>query len=215
MPRSTKEWEITCDKKTFKTVREKEKFPYIVALARAVNAINAAHSPLLRSSKVETPERIRNGMNSYFFASALIYEGLSLIRRMNKAFVDDEDFQNGLRTLLKDPVAQEIELRHLNPARNHAVFHFLPNEFKKAIDKAGGDRFVFVVAIGKKKRALHYAYADVLTAEMLVGVPCDDPTFWSTFESAARQTSELVIKFTNDSENLIGKYLKMFGFKRE
>src|SRR5450432_1215181 len=83
------EWEITCDKETFAKVRQEEKFAYIVALARAVNALYAVHSLLPQQPQTETPERVRNGMNSYFFASALLYEGLSLIRKMNKPFADD------------------------------------------------------------------------------------------------------------------------------
>ena len=215
MQRSTKEWEITCDRQTFAKVRKEGKFPYIVALARAVNALNAVHSLLLSSPKNETPERVRNGMNSFFFASSLLYEGLSLIRKMNRVFADDVGFQNGLRMLLKDPVARKIEQSHLNPARNRAVFHFLPDEFKKAISKAADDRNVFIVAMGKKRRALHYAYADVLAAEMLVGMPSDNPEFWHTFKNAAKETVDLLIKFANDAENLIGDYLKATGFKRE
>ena len=58
---------ITCDKETFVKVRREEKFAYIVALARAVNALNAVHSLLPVPPQAETPERVRNGMNSYFF----------------------------------------------------------------------------------------------------------------------------------------------------
>jgi len=134
---------------------------------------------------------------------------------MKKPFKDDTTFRNGLLQLLKNPVAQKVEQTHLNPARNHAVFHFLPDKFKSAIDKNPDDRYVFVAAIGKKKGSLHYSYADVITAEMLVGAPSDDAKFWATFEHAAKETSDLVIKFANDAEELMGNYLKDWGFKRE
>jgi len=209
------EWEITCDKETFAKVRREVKFPYIVALARAVNAFNAVHSLFLHSPPTETPERVRNGMNAYFFGSALLYEGLSLIRKMTKPFADDDDFRNGLHALLRDPAAQKIEQSHLNPGRNHAIFHFLPEEFEKAIGKAVDDRQVFAAAIGKKKKDLHYSYADVLAAEILVGIPIDKPEFWITFEKAAEETQELIIKFASDAEELIGNYLKAWGFERE
>jgi hypothetical protein len=215
MPRAVKEWEITCDGETFKNVRRNEKFPYVVALARSVNALNSAHSLLMSGSKSETPERVRNTMNSYFFAGALLYEGLGLVRKMIKPFADDIAFQNGLRMILRNPVAQKIEQMHLNPARNHAVFHFLPDEFEKAIGKSPEDRNVFVVAIGKKKKSLHYAYADVLVAEMSVGLSSDDPAFWPSFDGVVKETTNLVIKFASDAEDLIGSYLKSAGFRRE
>ena len=209
------EWEIACDKETFAKVRQEVKFAYIVALARAVNALNAVHSLLLQSPQIETPERVRNGMNAYFFGSALLYEGLRLIRKMNKPFADDSEFRNGLHMLLRSPTAQRIERSHLNPARNHAIFHFLPDEFEKAIGRAVDDRQVFAAAIGKKKKNLHYSYADVLAAEILVGVSVDSPEFWVKFEKAAGETQELIIKFAGDAEDLIGNYLKAWGFKRE
>jgi hypothetical protein len=215
MATTSREWEINCDLGTSSNVRKEEKFPYIVALARAVNALKAAHSLLPSTRKAETPERLRNIMNSYFFSSALLYEGLRLIRRMNREFADDEVFQTGLRMLFKDPTALKIERDHLNPARNHAVFHFLPDEFRKAICKSDADRIVFVMGAGKKARSLHYGYADVLAAEILVGMSSDDPKFWATFNTAAKETGELVIKFTDDAELLIGTYLRTWGFKRE
>jgi hypothetical protein len=215
MPSPIKKWEVTCDRETFQRIRSEEKFPYVVALARAVNALYAIHSLLPLKPTSDSPARVRNGMNSYFFSSALLYEGLALVRRMKRIFKDDEIFKNGLLTLLKDPVAQRVEQNHLNPARNHAVFHFLPDKFKSAIDKGRDDRQVFIAAVGKKKSLLHYSYADVLAAEMLVGAPSDDPKFWSTFENAAKETSDFVIKFANDAEDLIGNHLKAWGFKRE
>jgi hypothetical protein len=121
---------------------------------------------------------------------------------MNKPFADDSDFQNGLLMLLKDPMAQKIEQDHLNPGRNHAIFHFLPGEFAKAIGKGIDDRHVFVAAMGKKKKDAHYSYADVLAAEVLVGVPADNPEFWVKFKRAAEETKELVIKFADDAEDL-------------
>jgi hypothetical protein len=212
---SEEEWEIACDRETFQRVRREAKFPYIVALARAVNAMNSIHSLLRRPPGPETPERVRNGINSYFFASALLYEGLILIRKMNSTFANDETFQGGLRMLLKDPVAQMVERDHLNSARNHVVFHFLPDEFKKAIDKSADDRQVFITGIGEKKGDLHYSYADTLAAEVIAGTSNDDPKFWSTFENAARDTSELLITFADEAEELIANYLGAWGFKRE
>jgi len=210
----TEEWEITCDPETFARVRKEEKFPYIVTLARAVNALNFIHTSMLSRPKAETPENVRNLVNSYLFASALLYEALNLVRKMNRTFADDNDFQTGLRMLLKSPIAQKIEQDHLNAARNHAVFHFLPDEFKTAIDKAKVDWNVFVTAMGKKNRSVHYAYSDVVAAEILVGMPSSEDAFWPAFTTVSEEISNLVLQFAKDAENLIGNYLKAWGFKR-
>jgi len=213
MPRTVREWEITCDRETFNNVRGDKKFCYIVALARSVNALYSAHSLLESGSQSETPERVRNNTNAYFFAGALLYEGLGLVRKMISPFADDIVFQDGLRMILRNPVAQKIEQMHLNPARNHAVFHFLPDEFEKATQKSPEGRNVFIVAIGKKK--MHYAYADILVAEMSVGLSSDDPAFWPSFEGVVKETTNLVLKFASDAEELIVNYLVSAGFRRE
>ena len=70
-------------------------------------------------------------MNAYLFASALLYEILKLIRRMNRTFHNDETFQKELRCLLKDPIAKKIEEAHLGPVRRKAVFHFDPMASQK------------------------------------------------------------------------------------
>ena len=73
----------------------------------------------------DDPAAQRDRLNSYLFGSAIIYEALKLVRAMNQPFLDDDDFQSGLRLLLKDRTAQQIERAHLNPARHQAVFHFI------------------------------------------------------------------------------------------
>jgi hypothetical protein len=215
MSSQSAEWRITCDRNVFEKCRRDPKFPFIVALARSVNALNSSHSLILRSFKVETPGIVRNRMNSYFFSSALLYEGIRLIRKMNRVFADDVSFQTGLRMLLKDPMAQKIEQGHLSPARNHAVFHFIPEEFKQAIRKESPPSCVFLGARGKKRMALHYSYADVVAAEMLVGFPADQQQFWPALQSASEETGSLLLRFADAAEELIGNYLKNWGFLRE
>jgi len=215
MPRLAKEWRITCDTTTLEKVRKQEKFPYIVSLARAVNALYSVHSLLLDPPKIDTPEVVRNRINSYLFGSALLYETIVLIRKMKRVFADDETFQKGLRMILKNSTAQMLEQSHLKAARNHAVFHFIPEEFGKAVNKADAGECIFVAARGKKKRAMHYAYADIVAAEMLVGVSVEDPTFVSVLNSAGTDTVNLLVKVTEDAEDLIVEYLKAWGFKRD
>ena len=69
--------------------------------------------------------------------------------------------------------------------------------------------------MGTKKKDLHYSYADVLTAEVLVELSEHDPQFWAMFEKAAEETRKLVIRFTRDAELLIALYLKLWGFMME
>jgi len=48
------------------------KFAYVVALARAVNALNAAHSLMVSTESKDTPAAQRDSMNSFFFIAGIL-----------------------------------------------------------------------------------------------------------------------------------------------
>lgn len=206
------EWKIVCDKGVFEKCRQDPKFPYIVALARVVNALNTSHSLITRKFKVDTPEVVRNRMNSFFLSSALLYEGLVLVRKMKRLFSGEPAFEYGLRLLLRDPAAQRVERMHLNPARNHAVFHFLPEKFEDAIKLENHPSCMFIAAIGTQNKHVHFAYADVVAAEMLVGISSDKDEFWPAVRNASEETGALITKFAVAAEQLIVPYLRASGF---
>ncbi len=205
-------WRVSCSQKKFDECKKDEKFPFIVALARAVNAMNFVHSAMLVAGDKPDPESQRGRINSYFFASALLYEILSLIRSMGKAFKDDAEYQNGLRLMLKDKTAQRVEQMHLNPVRNRAVFHFLPEYFGSTIENATCNNCDFVYGLGNKRKDLYYPFADIIAAEILVGFSSDNEQFYQALGQAMADTRDLVIRFTDQAELFIAHYVKRWGF---
>jgi hypothetical protein len=103
------DWQVKCDQATFERCKNDDKFAYIVTLARAVNAVYFVHSAISNLGEDRGPGAMRDRFNSYLFGSAIMYEALELIRKMNQPFSQDEVFQNGLRLLLKDKAAKHIE----------------------------------------------------------------------------------------------------------
>lgn len=207
------DWRIECDHATFEKARLDPKFPLIVALARAVNALHFVNSAMVHAGKDDAPENARDRLNSYFFASAIMYEAIKLIRAMVRPFKDDVLFGNGLLVILRDPVAQKIEQDHLNPARNNAVFHFLPETFAEMINSATVDTCTFIMCRGELNMGLHYSYADVVTAEILVGFAADTEEFYDVLSKAMAGTRDLVTRFSDHAEHLIAQRTKDWGFK--
>jgi hypothetical protein len=207
------DWMVGCDRETFDKCRTDEKFPFIVTLARAVNALNFVHSAMLHAGETDSPDAQRERMNSYYFASAILYEGIKLIRTMKNTFKDDPIFQQGLLLLLRDPVAQQIERDHLNPARNGVVFHFLPERFAATIDSATVNECVFIQARGTSKKHVYYTFADVVAAEILVGFASDTEEFYQALGAAMATTRKLVIRFADYADILIGRHTQNWGFK--
>lgn len=215
MPSQETEWHIVCDAATFDKCQKDKKFAYIVTLARAVNALNFVNSVMVDTQSKDDPAAMRDRFNSYLFGSAIMYEALKLVRSMTHVFRDDDAFQNGLRMLLKDPTAKQIERTHLNPARHQAVFHFIPETFADIISKTTQIDSPFLSSRGKRRGNVNYAYADVVAGEILVGLSSNTEEFFSVLGDAMGKTRDLVIRFADDAERLIGHHLKAWGFKKE
>lgn len=205
------DWQMACDRETFEKCRKDEKFAYIVALARVVNALTFIRS--MRSSVNDnSPAAMRDRINSYLFGSAIMYEALKLIKDMGRIFSTDDIYQNGLRLILKNENASAVEHPHLKPARHGAVFHFDASTFKETIDKGLSNECLFVSGRGTTRMGVSYSYADIVSAEILVGFPAGGEEFERVLIYATKATDALVTKFVDDAEPLIAHHLKRWGF---
>ena len=205
-------WEMKCDSKTFNRVRSDPKFPFIVALARAVNSLNFVQAGLLHSLKEDSPAGLRDRLNSYFFASALLYEALGLIKAMKKEFRYDPAFVIGLQPLLKDKTSKRMEEEHLKAVRNSVVFHFLPERMAEMIKSKSVDECIFAAGSGDAKKDVYYPFADVIAAEVLVGFGGDSKEFYETLANAMARTRKLLLHFTHHAEILIMAHLVTWRF---
>ncbi len=207
------DWQMACDQPTFEKCRHDEKFAYIVALARAINAFNFVYAAMTRIVTDNSPAAIRDRLNSYLFGSAIMYEALELVRSMGRVFADDDLYQGGLRLLLKEDAARSIEHPHLKPARHGAVFHYDAETFKETIDKGLSNQCLFISARGQRSRlGTHYPYADIVAAEILVGFPAGGDKFDSVLADAMVKTKDLATDFANRAEPLVAHHLRRWGF---
>jgi hypothetical protein len=194
-----------------KRARADKKFAYVVALARAVNALNSAHSLLMTTANRNTPDAIRDRTNAHFFVSGILYETLKLIRAMSRIFMGDQSYETTLWLVLKDASGQALEQIHLKSVRDGGVFHFLPERFAEAIAKTSMTECVFTSSgAGEKRGSIHYDFADLLTAEMMVGKRLDDE---AVVTKMFEKTLDLVQKIIGHSENFIADQLHVWGFE--
>jgi hypothetical protein len=206
--------QIKCDPATFAECRKDKKFAFIVALARSANALAASHSLLLNTLGVLEADAIRDRINGFFFASAVLYEAINLIGKMKPLFADDKTFEGGLLRLRDDPTTQDLYKNHLNRARNRAVFHFLPEKLAHEIEKAKPHECVFIEAHGPQILHTHYAYADLVAAGIFVGLSTTSDGFSAALNEVLEKVGRVMTDFITESEPLIGNYLLEWGFKR-
>ena len=207
------DWEVVCGRATLEKCLTDERFAHIVALARAVNALRFVHCAMLSAGTGDSPEARCGRLNSYLFGSAIMYECLRLLKAMNKPFMDDPAFQNGLRLVLKDKTAKIIERDHLDPAQNWTVFHFFPDRFADVLKHTASDGCLFVEGRGTRREDLYYPFADEIAAKIVAGIPEDSEEFFQVLGDAMGRTRALVDRFTEQAEQLISHHLKQWGFR--
>lgn len=205
-------WFIAASAEEYAKVLKDERFSYIVALGRAVNALNFVRSlAKLRSDTDSSPAAKRDRMNSYLFGSAIMYEVLRLIEALNKPFAKCPVFQNGLRLLLKDKNAQIVRRNHLDPLRNQAVFHFDHERFEEAIH-AHAEPEKFCWGQGRTKGSVNFSYSDIIAAEILMGSGLHAHSL-DQFNSLVANTEALTARFVDEAEKLIRHTLADLGFQ--
>jgi hypothetical protein len=208
------EWRFECDTATFERIKSEESFQQILALARAVNSLQFVISALVKDPEDSSPAASRSRINSFLFGSAILHESLILVERMNQQFGGNETYNQGLRTLLKDPAARSLRQSHMGPARNFAVFHYDPEEFGRMVKSAGVFECTFMTGRGKFSRESYFPFADTLATEVLMGTASSDEDFYEDLGSVMRETRELARRFVGFSEKLISRCLCEWGFIR-
>jgi hypothetical protein len=197
------------DQATLGKCRGDKKFAYVTALARAMNALNSAHSLMAQAAGLDTPAAQRDRMNASLFVSGILYETLKLIRKMSHVFKGDANFNSSLGQILRDASGQELEQLHLKAVRHGGVFHFLPEEFEKSIAKTPLTECIFLSSGAGEKEGLHYEFADWMATEIMIGPKLDDPVIWEMM----RKMLDLVLKLNVHSEKFITDQLRSGGFR--
>jgi hypothetical protein len=64
---------------------------------------------------------------------------------------------------------QTMERANLDPLRNGAVFHFLHSGSRRRYKKPPCNECPFIEAEENQNKSVYYPFADVITAEILVG----------------------------------------------
>jgi hypothetical protein len=206
------DWHIQCDAAVFERIKGEPNFQQILALSRAVNSLQFVIDAFVPDAQEVSSKAWRGRINSFLFGSAILYEGLLLVEKMNQQFGDNEIFRKGLYTLLKDPAARALRKSHMGPVRNFAVFHYDSEEFGKIVRSAGVHECAFMVGRGASGRESYFPLADEIATELLMGRAGSDEDFYEHLAAVIGSTKQLTIRFIEFSHTLILKCLKDWRF---
>lgn len=207
-----KNWNISCSSISFDKLRTDERFIAILNLARISNALLFCQIPALEVGKKNTPSAGRQLINSFLYASAILYEGLNRADSLGKYFKDLDSFKNGFAIILKDEKIKRHRNAVLDTLRNQFVFHFDKDIIPETLKDFVLPEYIFAISNGLKRKDIYYNLADEIVLDYLLRDIKDDQEKAKRFKEIIKQTTELMVSFSKATDDLIQEVLIEMGW---
>ncbi|HVF56973.1 MAG TPA: hypothetical protein VM934_12540 [Pyrinomonadaceae bacterium] len=213
MDTQPKRWEAYLSKEDFDRIRSDARFGAILRLARVVNSLQFCFNSLVVVSDADTPANQRQRLNSFLFASGVLYEGLKVVRNLTKHFGQRQSFRNGLEKLLDEPVTKKLQGNILKDMRNKSVFHYDEDVAPKTLKILNLESYLFATGVGTHRGGVYYNLADEVVFNFIIG---DESKSKEEEEQALREAmkdiTDLLTKFVDSADQLIGEVVAEMGW---
>ena len=208
-------YDINCSKAVFDAVKTDERFLVLLTLARFVNALRFCQKAGIDGHKSTGYAGARSTVNSFLFSASILYEGFILVEKLATHFRDVDSFKSGFGVLLRDKKVSSIRKAVFGRMRNKFVFHFDQEVAKETLADFDLPEYKFASGVGKAAGEMVFVLADEAVVNYLL-----QPAHGESNDSLAKRykeilqdTTEVMSKFLQASENLMGDVLKDMGFK--
>jgi hypothetical protein len=207
-------WDITCSKEEFEKIKSDERFLGLLTLARFVNALRFCQKAVLDIKDDSLPSSARTRINSFLFASSILYEGFLLVERLVKHYNDLDSFKNGFGSLLRNKSVQELKDSILKRARNKFVFHFDNDVAKESLERFDLPNINFASGYGKYTGEMYFGLADEIAINFLLRPKENesDESLKERFSEILKDTANIMGNFSQSADLLIADVLKNMGF---
>lgn len=208
------EWGISCTKEEFEKIKLDESFLGLLTLARFVNALQFCQKAAIDAKDDSNPSGVRSRINSFLFASSVLYEGFLLVERLSNQYKNLDSFKNGFGALLRDKPVTLLRTSVLKRARDKFVFHFDRDVAKEALQHFDIKDITFASGIGKAVGEMYFGLADELVINYLL-TPKENESneiLMKRYTKIVNDTTTIMVKFSRSAEILMADVLKDMGF---
>lgn len=207
-------WNITCSKENFEKVKFDETFLGLLSLARFVNALRFCQTAGIDGMNGKQFSKTRSTINSFLFASSVLYEGFLLIEKLSRTYKDTEAFQNGFGKLLRDKKIQLLRSTILKRARNKFVFHFDKDIASESLANFNPKEINFASSTGKATGEMYFGLADEISINYLLEPQESesDDSLASRYTEIVKDITSLIGEFAISADLLMSDVLKTKGF---
>ncbi len=200
-------WQISCSADRFEAWRNDPGFRAVVTLARVANALRFAGYALVPVRQSDTPAAIRQRMNSFMYAGALVFEALALIKKVDKDLAKYDAYE-GLRDLVATAEDKQLVDKRLKKLRNRAVFHFDHTFVPKTLGAQENGRYVFARGANFKEGELYYDIADVSAMNTVIGTSDSREEYLVNAGDLIRRTTALMLRLLKAVDGLVLEVLQ-------
>ncbi len=207
-------WDVSCTKDVFDTLKKDERFLNLLTLARFFNALRFCQQPVINAMTSDRPSASRQNINSFLFASSVLYEGFLLVEKLGQYFRDFDSFKNGFAVLLRDKKIKSLRKTVLRRMRNKFVFHFDRDVALEALEDFELPNYRFATGFGNASGEIYYGLADEAVMNYLLQPqPKDtDEALNKRLRAMMKDITELMGQFSEAAERLIAEALVTMGW---
>jgi len=207
-------WDVTCTKEDFEKIKSDETFLGLLTLARFVNALRFCQKAAIDAKGGCNPSSARSTINSFLFASSVLYEGFLLVEKLGKDYKNLDSFKNGFGALLRDEQVKSLRKTVLKRARNKFVFHFDKDVAKEALSNFDMPTINFASGVGKAAGEMYFGLADELSINYLLQPKKNESneSLMERYAKIVKDTSAIMGVFFKSAEVLMADVLEKKGF---
>lgn len=213
MPPPVKDQALYAPADRWTSLRTDPAFIELLRLARVVNSLSFNYSPLLVPLEDQSPKARRDRFGAFFYAAALLQEGLHTAQSLGKYFRDLPQYKSGFATILADPEVTELRSGDLGKIRDELVFHFDRDAIAAGLAHFPGGKALIATAPGDgfKQGEIYFDGADDALLGYLYGDAPTEAEYRTRVRRLMEQVTSLFKRFMRGSHSLIPVALGQMG----
>lgn len=186
----------------------------LLTLGRVVNGLRFCQKAAIDAKETPGPAGARSRINSFLYASSVLYEGFLLVEKLRKNLKNLDCFKIGFGVLLRDKSVKSLRESVFKRMRNKFVFHFDEEVAKESFRNFELSEYKFASGAGKASGEMYFGLADEAVINYLLQPSQNEPdeSLNQRFERIVQDTTQVMGKFTESAERLMADALKGMGF---
>ena len=209
---SKAEWKAVMTRTDFDRVRSDPRLPPLLALSRCLNSLRYSQTALMRPLEYQTPRARRERFAAFFYAGALLFEGVTIAEQLGKHFRALPAYRDHMKPVLANPSFTKLRSTMLKKLRDKTVFHFDEDVAATVLAHLDLKEYVFSSGKGRAAGDIYHELGDEVVVHYLIGKTDTEAEFLGKLDDFMTEVTRLFTDFTSAAERLIPEVLSEMGW---